>query len=110
MSANEEMTRPRVVSDLLMLLPSFSLSPRAPVFPALSLPARSTKLILATFSVPSYPGGREKVEEDEDEDEVMEEEEGEKGKKEMKERERELNHKSKNLTQTAPNDVSIHHT
>ena len=52
-SAKEEMTRPRVVSDLLMLLPSLRRSPRAPVFPALSLPARSTRLILATFSVPS---------------------------------------------------------
>src|SRR4029434_9690214 len=38
------------VSYLLMLLPSFSLSPAAPVFAALSLPARSTKLSLLTFS------------------------------------------------------------
>ena len=54
MSARAEMTRPRVVRDLLMLEPSFSRSPSAPVFPARSLPARSTRLILATFSVPSY--------------------------------------------------------
>ena len=54
MSAREEITKPKVVRDLLMLLPSLSRSPRAPVFPALSLPARSTRLILATFSVPSW--------------------------------------------------------
>lgn len=37
-------------SYLLMLLPSFSLSPAAPVFVALSLPAKSTRLSLPTFS------------------------------------------------------------
>lgn len=37
-------------SYLLMLLPSFSLSPAAPVLVALSLPAKSTKLSLPTFS------------------------------------------------------------
>ena len=37
-------------SDLLMLLPSLSLSPTAPDFWARSLPARSTRLILLTFS------------------------------------------------------------
>ena len=41
-----------LVSHLLMLLPSFSLSPRAPDLATLSLPARSTRLILETFSVP----------------------------------------------------------
>ena len=42
-------TRPNVVSDLLMFEPSLSLSPRAPVLVALSDPARSTKEILETF-------------------------------------------------------------
>lgn len=37
-------------SYLLMLLPSFSLSPAAPVLVALSLPAKSTRLSLPTFS------------------------------------------------------------
>lgn len=37
-------------SYLLMLLPSFSRSPAAPVLDTLSLPARSTKLTLLTFS------------------------------------------------------------
>lgn len=35
---------------LLMLLPSFSLSPSAPLLLALSLPAKSTRLNLLTFS------------------------------------------------------------
>lgn len=48
------MTRPSVVKDLLIKLPSFKRSPRAPVLDTLSLPARSTKLILETFSVPLY--------------------------------------------------------
>lgn len=39
-----------LLTHLLMLLPSFSLSPAAPVFAARSLPARSTKLSLLTFS------------------------------------------------------------
>ena len=52
MSARAEMTSPRVVRDLLIKLPSLSLSPSAPVLETLSLPARSTKLILDTFSVP----------------------------------------------------------
>ena len=47
-SANEEMTFPRVVNDLLIFAPSFNLFPFAPVDSALSLPARSTKLILLT--------------------------------------------------------------
>lgn len=37
-------------TDLLMLLPSLSRSPEAPVLVARSLPARSTKLNLLTFS------------------------------------------------------------
>lgn len=41
-------------SYLLMLLPSFSLSPAAPVLVALSLPAKSTKLSLPTFSPDVY--------------------------------------------------------
>ena len=48
------MTRPRVVKDLLMLLPSFRRSPDAFVLEALSLPAKSTKLILAAFSPTIY--------------------------------------------------------
>ena len=42
------MTFPSVVSDLLMLAPSLSLAPRAPVLSARSLPAKSTRLILLT--------------------------------------------------------------
>ncbi len=75
MSASEEMTRPRVVRDLdeegrrvtvytvtpvythlLMRLPSFSREPWAPVLDTLSLPAKSTKLILDTFSSPVCEG------------------------------------------------------
>lgn len=37
-------------THLLMLLPSLSLSPAAPVLDTRSLPARSTRLILLTFS------------------------------------------------------------
>jgi hypothetical protein len=44
------MTRPKVVKDLLMLEPSFSLSPTAPVLTARSEPAKSTKEIRLTFS------------------------------------------------------------
>lgn len=44
-SASAEITLPRVVSDLLMLAPSFSRAPVAPVELALSLPARSTRLL-----------------------------------------------------------------
>ena len=50
-SARAEMTFPRVVKDLLMLAPSLSRVPLAPVESARSLPARSTRLILLTFSV-----------------------------------------------------------
>ena len=45
---------PSISPHLLILLPSFSRSPRAPDLATLSLPARSTKLILETFSVPVY--------------------------------------------------------
>lgn len=48
-SASEEMTKPSVVKDLLMLEPSFKWAPLAPVLPARSLPARSTREILLTF-------------------------------------------------------------
>ena len=44
------MTFPRVVRLLLMLAPSFSLVPLAPVDSALSDPARSTRETLLTFS------------------------------------------------------------
>lgn len=47
-SARAEMTLPSVVSDLLMLEPSFSRVPVAPVELALSLPARSTRLDIPT--------------------------------------------------------------
>ena len=45
-----EMTFPSVTRDLLMLPPSFSRTPVAPVASARSLPARSTKWILLTVS------------------------------------------------------------
>ena len=47
-SASAEMTLPSVVSDLLMLAPSLRRVPVAPVESALSLPAKSTRLILLT--------------------------------------------------------------
>jgi len=50
MSARVEITSPSVVNDLFMLLPSAKRAPLAPVLPARSLPARSTRLILLTFS------------------------------------------------------------
>ena len=53
-SASLLMTRPSVVRDLLMLEPSLSLSPLAPVLLALSDPARSTREILDTL-VPVTP-------------------------------------------------------
>ena len=43
------MTLPNVVRDLLMLAPSLSRVPVAPVESARSLPARSTRLILLTY-------------------------------------------------------------
>ena len=47
-SARAEITFPSVVRDLLMLAPSFRRLPFAPVDSALSLPAKSTRLILLT--------------------------------------------------------------
>lgn len=49
-SARAEMTRPRVLRDLLMFAPSLSRVPLAPVESALSDPAKSTRLILLTWS------------------------------------------------------------
>ena len=43
------MTSPRVINDLLMLMPSLSRSPTAPVWSARSDPARSTRLRWATL-------------------------------------------------------------
>ena len=57
-SASFDMTRPKVVKDLLMLEPSFSLSPTAPVLTARSEPAKSTKEIRLTFS-PLTPANME---------------------------------------------------
>ena len=48
------MTLPRLESDWLILAPSFSLSPVAPVASARSLPARSTMLMVDRFSI-SFP-------------------------------------------------------
>lgn len=47
-SARADMTFPKVVSDLLMLAPSFRRVPLAPVESALSDPAKSTRDILDT--------------------------------------------------------------
>ena len=52
-SARAEMTLPSVVRLLLMLAPSFSRVPFAPVDSARSDPARSTSEILLTFSAVS---------------------------------------------------------
>ena len=52
-SARAEMTLPSVVRLLLMLAPSLSLVPLAPVDSARSDPARSTREILLTFSAVS---------------------------------------------------------
>lgn len=46
-----EMTFPRADRDLLMLAPSFSRSPVAPVLSALSEPAKSTRFITLLFLV-----------------------------------------------------------
>ena len=48
--ARQEITLPKTDSDLLMALPSFNLSPVAPVEEDLSEPARSTRLMSDTFS------------------------------------------------------------
>ena len=50
-SAKAAMTRPRVDKERLISAPSLSRAPVAPVEVARSEPARSTRLILATFSV-----------------------------------------------------------
>jgi len=47
-SAKAEITLPSVVRDLFILAPSFRRLPFAPVDSALSLPARSTRLIFET--------------------------------------------------------------
>lgn len=47
-SANADITFPKVVKLLLILAPSFSRVPLAPVESARSDPAKSTKLILET--------------------------------------------------------------
>ena len=46
-----EITFPKADKDLLMLAPSFNLSPVAPVESALSEPAKSTKLITDLVSI-----------------------------------------------------------
>jgi hypothetical protein len=56
--AKTEITLPRVESDLLMLAPSASLAPSAPVEPALSEPAKSIKFMLETSSRSGYPFSR----------------------------------------------------
>ena len=45
------MTLPKTNKDLFILHPSFKRSPVAPVLPALSEPAKSTKLIILNFSL-----------------------------------------------------------
>src|ERR1700744_4523722 len=50
-SARAAMTRPRGDNERLISAPSFKRAPVAPVEFALSEPAKSTKLILDTFSV-----------------------------------------------------------
>lgn len=50
-SPKAEMTLPKVTSDLLILPPSLSRTPVAPVASARSLPARSTRWILLTVSL-----------------------------------------------------------
>jgi hypothetical protein len=48
--AKQEITLPSTDKDLLIALPSFNLSPEAPVEEDLSEPARSTRLMSDTFS------------------------------------------------------------
>jgi hypothetical protein len=48
-SVSLKITKPRVVSDLLIFYASFKPTPTTPVFEILSLPARSTKKILPVF-------------------------------------------------------------
>ena len=51
LSARASITVPRTTNDLLIAQPSFRRSPVAPVYPAFSLPARSTKLMTLNFSI-----------------------------------------------------------
>ena len=51
MSAKQLITFPNINNDLLILHPSLSLSPVAPVEPDLSEPAKSTKFIILNFSL-----------------------------------------------------------
>ena len=51
LSAKAFITFPRTNNDLFILQPSFNLSPVAPVLPALSDPAKSTKFIILNFSL-----------------------------------------------------------
>ena len=48
---NAEITVPRVTSDLLMLAPSFSLSPVSPVASALSLHSHNKMLVTLTSKI-----------------------------------------------------------
>lgn len=54
LSARVDMTRPRVVNDLFMLQPSLRRKPSAPVLATFSLPAKSTRLNLLSFSPDNY--------------------------------------------------------
>ena len=51
LSANTLIHVPKTVRLLLMAQPSFNLAPSAPVYPAFSEPAKSTRLITENFSV-----------------------------------------------------------
>ena len=53
--ARAEMTFPKIMRLLLILDPSFSLSPVAPVLSALSEPARSIKLMSEAFLFRTWP-------------------------------------------------------
>lgn len=55
LSARADMTFPRALKLWLIAHPSFKRSPVAPVEPALSLPARSTKLISEDFCETGSP-------------------------------------------------------
>jgi hypothetical protein len=51
LSDSADMTSPRVSNDLFILLHSFNLSPEStPLLDTFSLPAKSTRLILLSFS------------------------------------------------------------
>ena len=51
LSAKQFITFPKINKDLLILHPSFNLSPVEPVIPVRSEPAKSTKFILLNFSL-----------------------------------------------------------